>query len=59
MIARSHGLAKQFAKRCHGLTTLNARHAMLLWAAMSLIAILASSAVASPYWCSIYSNSAL
>ena len=59
MIARTQCLAKQFARRCHGLTTLNARHALLLWAAMCLSAILASSAVASPDWWSIDSNSAL
>ncbi len=59
MIARTQPIVSCLAKRFHGLITLNARFAILLWAAMSLSAILASNAVASPDWWSIDSNSAL
>ncbi len=58
MIARTQRAASCRAKRFHGLITLNARFAILLWAAMSLSTVLASNAVASPDWWSIDSNSA-
>ena len=59
MIARTQPIVSCLAKRFHGLITLNARFARLLWTAVSLSAILASNAVASPDWWSIDSNSAL